>query len=181
MNDNDFLQDLAKAEVVTRGNYLKAGKGLAIVKSFSRDTTRDGDAAILDLLVLKVTPKDGQPCNAVGEVATKMYMFEKGDKDKRAATFANFKRDACAIDGIDPKTVKPERLAKIVKEGVPTRKDGKDSVYVGMLIGFDSYDGKTKKGEPRTYHNLLTIQQTPGDVQKRAKLLATGADVNAFL
>lgn len=181
MNDSDFLGELARAEVVTRGNYLKAGKGVAVVKSFKRDQTRDGDAAILELLIIKVQPKGNEPANTVGEVAAKMYMFEKGDKDKRAATFANFKRDACAIDGVDPKTIKPERLATIVKEGVPDAKTGKHSAYVGMLLAFDSYGGTTKKGEARTYHNLTSIQQSPQDVAKRAKLIAAGADASQFL
>lgn len=183
VNDTQFLDDLARAEVVTRGNYLKAGKGLAVVKSIKREETRDGEAAVLDLLILKVTPKDNQPANSVGEVATKMYMFQKGDSDKKAATLANFKRDMCAIDGSDPKTTKGDKLNKIALEGAPhtEKQKGKRSCYIGMLVGFDSYEGKTKKGEARTYHNLISVQQAPADVAKRAKLLDQGADAAAFL
>lgn len=174
MNDNQFLEDLAKADVVTRGNYLKAGKGLAVIKSVRKEPTRDGDAGILDIIILKVQQKGNEPPNAVGEVATKMYMFEKGDKDRRGACFANFKRDVCAIDGTDPKSVKPDKLAKIIQACW-------SGAYKGMLIGFDSYDSKTKKGEGRTYHNFITIQQTPAEVAKRVKLIDAGAEASAFL
>lgn len=186
MDDTSFLGSLAKAEVTERGDYLKAGQGVAVIESFHRGTTRSGDTAFLKLRILKVVPKPGKESNMVGSSATKQYQFEKkASPDYRAAIFGNFKRDLCVCTGESHKGITNDKLANLVKQCVPSEVDGKPTPNGGLrgvLINFDSYESKAKDtGEIRDYHNFSLPAQDPKDVQKRVKLLDSGAEAGAFL
>ncbi len=185
MQDSDFLSSLVKAEVTERGEFLKAGQGLAVIESFHRGVTRAGDTAFLKLKILKVTPKGDKPANMAGSSATKQYQFEKkASPDYKAAIFGNFKRDLCTATGESHKVVTNDKLAAMVKQCVPSEVEGKPTPHGalrGTLIAFDSYESTSKEGEIRDYHNFTLPAQDPKDVAKRAKLLDQGADISAML
>lgn len=171
---DDFADDLVKAEVTGKGNYLKPGTGLVVIKDVREDSDRSGKKGCIDMMVLKVTAKVGHEndCNTVGETVTKQYKFEDGNADKKAALKAAFKRDLCAIAGKDPRKITGEEFKTLLNDAKELK---------GVLVAFDSYDTQNKAKEGRTYHNFTFLKQTATDVQKRRKLLDEGAEAGAYL
>lgn len=172
----DFTEDILKAEVTTRGNHLKDCSGVAIVTGIREDKDRSGKKAILEVTVLKVDPTTKTDINYVGQACGRQYRFQDGDADKRAAILANFKRDMCALAGIDPKKVTGDQWSKVMKAAAA-------GDFKGLLLRFEPYDSVTKKGEKRVFHNIsaLRTNNTPAEVKARAEKLAKGASPESLL
>lgn len=172
----DFADDVLKAEVTARGSHLK-GAGTALIISIREDKNRSGKIAIMDLLVLTSKPqKEGGECNFTGEKVSKLYQFQDGSADKRAAIVANFKKDMCTLSDLDHKRLTSDQFKAIGKAAGENK-------FTGMLIRYDPYDTENKAGEARTYHNLSKVagKNTPADITKRAEQLAKGAGAETFL
>ncbi len=171
---DDFADDLVKAEVATKGNWLRAGSGVVVITDVREDTDRSGKKAVIDLLILKATPKAGKEAevNTAGERVSKQYRFEDGKPNKRAAVKAAFKRDLCSFAGKDGRSITPEAFKALLNEAKELK---------GVLAGYDSYDTANDAGEGRTYHNFTALKQDAAGIMKRRKLLDEGADTGAFL
>lgn len=172
---DDLAAQVMKAEVTTRGNFLKNCAGTAIVTGIREDTDRSGRKAIIDLMVVSVDKTTNPDINSPGDTVQKQYRFDDGTADKKAAVLASFKRDMCTLGQVNPHKVTPEEWNKVTKAATA-------GALAGLLIRFDPYDTATKQGEKRTYHNFKVLPgaNTADKVAARSKKLASGAGYEAF-
>ena len=178
MFDN-YINDLATTEVTERGNNLLPGSGTVVITSFREKGFRGSPrGCLIEMQVLAASPKEGKgQCNSKGESVSKIFKFDDGDADKKAAVTGDFLKCVAAIassmgERVDVKTFKdPATLKKALALAAESR---------GVVLSFDSYSSKTKKGEAREYHNLLPLPNTPDGVLKNRGLLDKKAPPSEF-
>jgi len=164
---DDFADDLLKAEVAGRAEYMKNCGAIAIITGIQDVKTRDGQMAVIDLLLLQVTPRDPADTNVVGEKVGRTYPLY-GTKNKKDFFLGLLKKDMCHLADVDFRKI--DGAAWKAVGGAA----GKGS-FTGMLVALDPYTYETN-GESRIGHNFTKVpgKNTAADVVKRASLLAKG-------
>ncbi len=181
---DDFAEDILNTEVKNRkpkSGYLKRCRGQVVItgiKEHNKDSDlgkKLGPTVIFDLQVLTVNsadPANPNDVNVVGEPVAKWFKFEDGNAKKRAIIKADFKRQLCAVFGVNPETMTLDEykaMAKAVAEGKAT----------GIVLNYEPRF--TEKG--MVFHDFYNApgKNSLEQVQKRAALLAKGAKPEELL
>lgn len=146
-----------------------------------------GNKYVIELRVLEAAPTEaGKPCPAVG--AERVVIIDL-DNEKYGAP--NLMAFANGLNG-GPMTgaTKEERGAKLRKllgvreiDATEAQKRGiapvkaQEAFAIGMVVGNRTNGGKTKAGEPFTYHNWYSLNQTIAQREQRRAALAAGQPV----
>ncbi|MBK7864328.1 MAG: hypothetical protein IPJ65_38160 [Archangiaceae bacterium] len=171
----DFASDILQANIASRAEHMKNCAATAMVTGVQEVKTRDGTMAVIDLLLLKVIPRDPNDSNVVGEKVGRTYPLY-GTKNKKDFFSGLLKKDMCHLADVDYKKVSGEQWKAI--GGAAGKGD-----FIGTLVSLDPYEFETN-GEKRVGHNFTKVpgKNTPADVTKRATLLAKGeTNPGAFL
>lgn len=170
-----FTEDVLKAEVTTRSGNLKNCQALAIITGIKEEKTRNGPMAVVEMTLLKVTPRDPVDTNVIGEKVARTYPLY-GSADKKSFFTGLLKKDMCHLAGVDYKKV----------DGAGWKSVGSAAAagaFTGMLISLDPYEFETQ-GAQRIGHNFTKIpgKNEAKDVLARATLLGKGeTNPEAFL
>lgn len=172
---DSFAEEILEAKVTTRAEHMKNCKAIAVVTGIKEEKTRNGPLAVIDLLLVNVTPRDPANTNVVGEKVGRTFPLY-GSVNKKSYFISQLKRDMCHMADVDFKKVSAPEWAAVSKAASA-------GAFTGMLVELDPYDYETQ-GEKRVGHNFtkVTGKNTPADVAKRAALLAKGeTEPKAFL
>lgn len=187
MFDAKFLEELAETKVAEKGDYLKPGDRagtVILLDCEEKDTDMSGRAVFLNFKLLSVAngeaPGEDQRTSAPGQILSKSFFINDGNKKKRDAMRGDLIRSGCAVySSLADDTVTARQVtgnAKRMGEVLAALKECK-----GVVCEFAARDSETDNGDFRTYHDLKPVKQTVEEVKKRRELLAKNAPVAAFL
>lgn len=169
-----MADEIADADVFTRGERARDGEYTFLHIKTSYEKTRRGPALIIEHEVVeaKKIVADVEP-NAVG---SRVSYFMPDYGDAAVMLKPNMKNYVCGLAGHDPKTVSKEVVKELTK-----RVGGPDQLGRGMLIkGLTFHTEKRNDGEDFMGFNWYPVpgENTPtsaGVLKRRAELDARGA------
>lgn len=169
----DIFSKIATTSANSKGDFFKKGSGRAVILECLRKNGDSGESFIARCKILEVKPKDGAPCNNVGDRVGYVQLLEKF---KSAAS--NVKSFVLAVVGLREADVSAEDFVETIEDmvnyqaGTKSEYNGRiiNNVQVarGMLVDFDSYDQQSKAqkaeglGKFNTYVRFVHVPATEG-------------------
>ncbi len=135
-----------------RGEYFKKGSGEAvIVECLKKDDADAGEVFVMRAKITKASPKDGQPCNSVGERVGWPQLLTKYPK----MAPGNIQNMILAAVGVSKEQITKDQFVETYEDminyvpGTKSEHSGRLINEVqgarGMLIRFDTYDQLSKE------------------------------------
>ena len=162
MGVREIAKKVAEASATGGGNYLKHGKGVAVVKEvLYKEDLDSGRGFIVELIMDSVEPymgADGKPlpCNAPGSIVSFVQLFDKYPKSALGNTKAFI--EALYGESLDSDAF-VDRMEKMTSDKNPAR---------GIKIKFSTYEKMTK-----TSKALLTLPKWEHVEQTAEEVKAT--------